>query len=98
MTLRSPRAAFFTFVFPLVLLVLLDATSGDSTVSVPGGKVDFAQYFTPSIAIYALTVGLLRVADLHPRCGARGRDPEAGARDAAQPMDLPEPRCSPPRS
>ena len=56
LTLRSSRAAFFTFVFPLLLLVLLDATSGDSRLSVPGGKVDFAQYFTPSIAIYALSV------------------------------------------
>jgi ABC-2 type transport system permease protein len=56
LTLRSSRTAFFTFVFPLLLLVLLDLTSGDSRLSVPGGKVDFAQYFTPSIAIYALSV------------------------------------------
>jgi ABC-2 type transport system permease protein len=56
LTLRSSRAAFFTFVFPLLLLVLLNATSGDGRISVPGGKIDFAQYFTPSIAIYALTV------------------------------------------
>jgi ABC-2 type transport system permease protein len=57
LTLRSSRAAFFTFVFPLLLLTLLDATSGDSKLTVPGGEVDFAQYFTPSIAIYALSVG-----------------------------------------
>jgi ABC-2 type transport system permease protein len=57
LTLRSSRAAFFTFVFPLLLLALLDATSGDSKLTVPGGEVDFAQYFTPSIAIYALSVG-----------------------------------------
>ena len=56
-TIRSPRAAFFTFVFPLVLLTLLDLTSGDSRVSVPGGKVAFAQYFSASIGIYGLTVG-----------------------------------------
>jgi ABC-2 type transport system permease protein len=56
-TLRTPRAAFFTFVFPLILLVLLNATSKGRTVDVPGGKVDFAQYFTPSIAIYGLSVG-----------------------------------------
>jgi ABC-2 type transport system permease protein len=56
-TLRSPRAAFFTFVFPLLLLILLNATSGDGRVDVTGGKVDFAQYFTPSIGIYGLTVG-----------------------------------------
>ena len=53
---RSPRAAFFTFIFPLLLLVLLDATSNSARVTVPGGEVDFDQYFTPSMAIYALTV------------------------------------------
>jgi ABC-2 type transport system permease protein len=56
-TLRTPRAAFFTFVFPLLLLALLDATSHGSTVDVPGGKVDYVQYFTPSIAVYGLSVG-----------------------------------------
>jgi ABC-2 type transport system permease protein len=56
-TLRTPRAAFFTFLFPLLLLILLDATSQGSTVDVPGGKVDYPQYFTPSIAVYALSVG-----------------------------------------
>lgn len=56
MTLRTPRAAFFTFVFPLVLLLLLNATSGGSRLTVTGGKVDFAQYFTPSIGMYALAV------------------------------------------
>ena len=30
-TLRTPRAAFFTFVFPLLLLTLLNATSKGST-------------------------------------------------------------------
>ena len=29
---------------------------GDSKVAVPGGEVDFAQYFTPSIAVYGLSV------------------------------------------
>lgn len=52
--LRTPRATFFTFVFPIILLVLLSALGG-SDVAVPGGKVPFAQYFTPSIAIFALT-------------------------------------------
>jgi hypothetical protein len=46
---RTPRATFFTFVFPLILLALLDSLY-DSRVSVPGGKVDFAQ----------------RIADLFP--------------------------------
>jgi ABC-2 type transport system permease protein len=53
---RTPRAAFFTFIFPLLLLVLLNATRNSSHVTVPGGEIEFDQYFTPSMAIYALTV------------------------------------------
>jgi ABC-2 type transport system permease protein len=53
---RTPRATFFTFVFPLILLVLLDSLGGGD-VSVPGGKVAYAQYITPAIAIFALTAG-----------------------------------------
>jgi ABC-2 type transport system permease protein len=53
---RNPRAAFFTVVFPLVLLLLINGTSTGNRISVPGGKVDFAQYFTPSIGIYAIAV------------------------------------------
>jgi ABC-2 type transport system permease protein len=51
---RTPRATFFTFVFPLILLALLDSLGGGN-VSVPGGQVAYAQYITPSIAIFALT-------------------------------------------
>jgi ABC-2 type transport system permease protein len=54
LTRRSPRATFFTLVFPLILLVLLNSLNS-STVPVPGGHVSFAQYFTPSIAVFALT-------------------------------------------
>jgi ABC-2 type transport system permease protein len=53
---RTPRASFFTVVFPLILLVLLNSTGKGGTVTVPGGKVDFAQYYTPSIGVYALAV------------------------------------------
>jgi ABC-2 type transport system permease protein len=52
--IRTPRAAFFTLVFPLILLVLLDSTNS-GTVTATGGKVDFAQYFTPSLAIFGLS-------------------------------------------
>jgi ABC-2 type transport system permease protein len=53
---RTPRLAFFTFIFPLLLLVLLNATNQTSRLTVPGGKVEFAQYFTPSMAVYGLSV------------------------------------------
>jgi ABC-2 type transport system permease protein len=51
---RTPRAAFFTLIFPLVLLVLIDATNS-GTVTAAGGKADVAQYFTPSLAIFGLS-------------------------------------------
>jgi ABC-2 type transport system permease protein len=52
--LRNPRVTFFTLVFPLILLVMFDALN-NSDVTVTGGNVPFAQFFTPSIAIFALT-------------------------------------------
>jgi ABC-2 type transport system permease protein len=57
--LRTPRAAFFTFVFPLLLLLLLNSVNGgvDVTSTTTGEKVPFATYFTPSIAIFALITG-----------------------------------------
>ena len=54
--IRTPRAAFFTLVFPMVLLILLNSTNS-GTVTATGGKVDFAQYFTPSLAIFGLSFG-----------------------------------------
>jgi ABC-2 type transport system permease protein len=51
--LRTPRAAFFTFVFPLVLLLVFNSTN-NSNVTITGGKVPFAQFFTPSIAVFAM--------------------------------------------
>ena len=55
---RSPRATFFTFVFPLILLLLLNsANSGQDVTVSTGEKVSFAAYFTPSIAIFALITG-----------------------------------------
>jgi len=54
--LRSPRGAFFTFVFPLILLVVFNGLNS-STVTVTGGEVDFAQFFTPAIAVFATATG-----------------------------------------
>jgi ABC-2 type transport system permease protein len=53
--LRTPRTAFFTFVFPLILLALLDSlNSGQTVTGANGVDVDFAAYFTPSIGIFGL--------------------------------------------
>jgi ABC-2 type transport system permease protein len=56
-TLRTPRATFFTFVFPLMFLVIFNALNGDARVAAmgdAGGKVPFAQFYTPSIGIFGL--------------------------------------------
>jgi ABC-2 type transport system permease protein len=53
--LRTPRTAFFTFVFPLILLALLDSLNSGQTVTGPNGSdVSFANYFTPAIGIFGL--------------------------------------------
>jgi ABC-2 type transport system permease protein len=53
--LRTPRTAFFTFAFPLILLALLNSlNSGQHVTGVNGVKVDFADYFTPAIGIFGL--------------------------------------------
>jgi ABC-2 type transport system permease protein len=52
---RTPRAAFFTIVFPLLLLLLLNSVNSGATVQSPSGQdVAFATYFTPSIGIFGL--------------------------------------------
>jgi ABC-2 type transport system permease protein len=53
---RTPRAAFFTFVFPAVLLLFIDGTTSGS-VTGAGGRVDAAQYFTPSLGVFGLAFG-----------------------------------------
>jgi ABC-2 type transport system permease protein len=57
--LRTPRAAFFTFVFPLLLLLLINALNSGQHVTSPtsGEKVAFATYFTPSIGVFGLITG-----------------------------------------
>jgi len=52
--LRNREASFFTVVFPLLFLVLFAGLNRGGKVEVPGGRVAFAQYFTPSIATFAV--------------------------------------------
>ncbi len=59
LTLRNPRAAFFTFAFPLMFLVLFNGLNGSSRVAATGpagGQVAFAQFYTPSIGIFGLAM------------------------------------------
>lgn len=53
--LRGPRGAFFTFIFPMIFLVIFDAANKGSHLTVTGGKVNFAQFYTPGIAVFAVT-------------------------------------------
>ena len=53
---RNPRASFFTFVFPLVLFVLIGGlNSGTILIAThPAVRIDASQYFAPSIAIFSM--------------------------------------------
>ena len=51
---RNPAAAFFTFVFPLMFLVIFNLVFGDETLEVEGGEVDTSTFYVP--AIVALSV------------------------------------------
>lgn len=50
---RTPIAAFFTVVFPLMFLVLLNLLNAETSVDSLGG-IDFAQFFTPAIAVFGM--------------------------------------------
>ncbi len=54
LTRRTPRAAFFTFVFPLVFLILFEAANGNGTVVVNGNTVNYSQYVTPAIGVFGV--------------------------------------------
>ncbi len=51
---RSPIAAFFTLVFPLLFLVLLGNLTGNETIPGTGG-LRVAQFLTPAVAAFAAT-------------------------------------------
>jgi ABC-2 type transport system permease protein len=51
---RNPASAFFTFVFPLMFLVIFNLVFGDQEIEVPGGTVDTSTFYVP--AIVALSV------------------------------------------
>lgn len=48
---RTPIAAFFTLVFPLMLLLLFTAIFGNDEIE--GLGVSFAQFYTPGLAVFA---------------------------------------------
>ena len=74
---RNREAAFFSFVFP-ILLLLIGSVYGDNPIE--GKRPDLP----PDRAARLRSVcQRLRLARHHPRRPARGRAPQAGARDAS---------------
>jgi ABC-2 type transport system permease protein len=51
---RNPAAAAFTCAFPLLFLVIFVAINGNSTATIHGGKVKFAQYYVPAIVAFSV--------------------------------------------
>jgi ABC-2 type transport system permease protein len=46
---RNPPAAFFTFVFPLMFLVIFNLVFQSNEIEVPGGTVDTSTFYVPGI-------------------------------------------------
>ena len=51
---RNPAAAFFTFIFPLMFLLIFNLVFGNGEVEVEGGTIDVSTFYVP--AIVALSV------------------------------------------
>ena len=47
---RNPPAAFFTFIFPLIFLVIFNAFFGNDRIEVPGGSTRMSTFYVPAIA------------------------------------------------
>ena len=51
---RNPAAAFFTFVLPLIFLVILNALLGDEETTVEGGRVELSNFYVPAMAALSI--------------------------------------------
>jgi len=47
---RNPAAAFFTFVFPLIFLVIFNLLFGNEELVLPGGTTNVSTFYVPAIA------------------------------------------------
>ncbi len=57
--LRNKRARMFTLVIPLILLCLLAGVFHGGETTVSGVKIDYRQFFVPSVIVFALTLSTL---------------------------------------
>ncbi len=55
-SLRNPRARFFTFFFPIVLLVVFNGVFGHGTAVVDGVRVSLSRFYVPGILAMSLVV------------------------------------------
>ncbi len=51
---RNPPAAFFTFVFPLIFLVLFNVIFGNNEIIIPGGVTNEATFYVPAICALSI--------------------------------------------
>lgn len=51
---RNPPAAFFTFVFPLIFLVIFNLVFGNNVVDVRGTSAPASTFYVPAIAAFAI--------------------------------------------
>lgn len=51
---RNPAAAVFTFVFPIIFLVIFSAINADDLVGPDATRVKFTQYYVPSIMVFGV--------------------------------------------
>lgn len=51
---RNPAAAVFTFVFPIIFLVIFSAINSDDVVGKDAVRVKFTQYYVPAIVVFGI--------------------------------------------
>src|ERR1700748_140430 len=57
--MRNRRARMFTIVIPLILLALLAGVFHGGETTVSGVKIDYRQFFVPSVIVFSLTLTTL---------------------------------------
>jgi ABC-2 type transport system permease protein len=57
--LRNRKARMFTLVIPLILLALLAGVFHGGETTVNGVKIDYRQFFVPSVIVFSLTLSTL---------------------------------------
>ena len=55
-SLRNPRARFFTFCFPIVLLVIFTGVFGHGTTTIDGAHVKLSRFYVPGILAMSVVV------------------------------------------